>query len=452
MYFSQGVVVNLIEKFFWYRREYGLRAALLRIFNKLSRRSAPIDRDPAEQFIVQEALASDSAGVSQPTAAQLVKGRFGGTAALPIFEAPGPRLRLNLVTDSINSGSLFGGVGTAIILSVLLAKRTGAILRVVTRTQSPHQSSVMEVLRCNGIEYAENIEFSFIDVADPNSQLDVCSGDYFLTTSWWTTASTLGSIAPKRVIYLLQEDERMFYPYGDDWVRCSETISRQDIAIVLNTKLLRDHLIANGLPHLEEAGMFFEPAFPMLMSDVSTCRDVGAENARSRLFFYARPNNLRNLFYRGIEALDEAVCSGVIDSARWEIVLVGKDVPQLTFGGVRPTIMPTLSWSDYNRFVRTIDIGFCLMATPHPSYPPLDLAAAGAMVVTNRFGVKQSLSNYSPLISTVELDKRSLVDGLRKAIECVERANKPIGKTGLFKSWEQSLVQVIEALANDVLR
>jgi beta-1,2-rhamnosyltransferase WsaF-like protein len=442
--------VNPIEKFNWYRKEYGLAAAVRRILGKLVGRDRAEERPPVEQFAVQITTGSQEAGDQMITASQLIKARFSGSAPLAVFEAPGPRLRLNLVTDSINSGSLFGGVGTAIILATLLAKRAGAELRVVTRTQSPYQPSFREVLLCNGIEYENNVDFSFVDIGDKDSQLDICAGDYFLTTSWWTTASTLGSVAPSRLIYLLQEDERMFYPYGDDWLRCSETISRQDVAIVLNTRLLRHHLASTGLPHLAELGLHFEPAFPAVARTPKPSKRDGA--TRKRLFFYARPNNLRNVFYRGIEALDEAVRTGIIDPDRWEIVLVGKDVPTFSFSGVVPTIMPTLSWSDYGDFVGTVDLGFCLMATPHPSYPPLDLAAAGALVVTNKFGVKQDLSGYSSSIIAAELDQKSLVEGLRQAVARIESGDTQARTHGLSDSWERSLAHVTEVLANNVLR
>ena len=39
-----------------------------------------------------------------------------------------------------------------------------------------------------------------------------------------------------------------------------------------------------------------------------------------------------------------------------------------------------------------MDLGLSLMASPHSSYPPLDLAAAGAVVVTNTFGAGQAIA------------------------------------------------------------
>src|SRR3712207_8969189 len=49
---------------------------------------------------------------------------------------------VTLVTDSINAGSLFGGVGTAMVLGALLARRLDADLRLVTLTEPPEAGNL----------------------------------------------------------------------------------------------------------------------------------------------------------------------------------------------------------------------------------------------------------------------------------------------------------------------
>ena len=56
-------------------------------------------------------------------AGDLVDERFPGRAPLRVFAVPyAPQPRISIVTDSINSGSLYGGVGMAMILGALLAR------------------------------------------------------------------------------------------------------------------------------------------------------------------------------------------------------------------------------------------------------------------------------------------------------------------------------------------
>ena len=79
--------------------------------------------------------------------------------------------------------------------------------------------------------------------------------DVIMTTSWWTTRAVLDSTLPRdQVVYLLQEDERMFYACGDERLLCQETLAEPDLAVVVNTRRLLDHLTASGaIPHLADA-------------------------------------------------------------------------------------------------------------------------------------------------------------------------------------------------------
>jgi len=440
--------VNLIEKITWYWQNKGVRGLVRRIVkgresalhHMLGQEQRSAGMTPSAADL--RAIAADTLDVRA-----LIKRSYAPIQPLPVYSAPGPSARINLVTDSINSGSLFGGVATAIILSVLLAKRTGAKLRVVTRTEAPDASGFAHVLECNGIKYVDDVEFVQVGVSDERAQLDVCEGDRFLTTSWWTTACVLGSIPPSRIDYLLQEDERMFYPHGDDWLRCQEVLMREDIRFIINTEMLLRHFTSTGLEHMASHAMWFEPAFP---NQILRAPNPGNEQ-RLKFFFYARPNNLRNLFYRGIEVLDEVVAEGILDPKSWDVYFVGKDVPKLRLGGVlEPIVLPTMEWRDYSAFIASIDLGLCLMATPHPSYPPLDLAVTGALVVTNQFGVKRDLQNYSSRIICVQPDAKSLKEGLRAMIvraEAEQKTGRPSGKHHhLSTSWETSLAAIVEQL------
>lgn len=462
---QNAALLPLRKKFVWYYRTYGGQALLRRVL--LGRTASPklklgFDQqsapgvqpntvpgpDPARMEALPAPLMAPVI-VQQPVvpAHVLVSRRFSAIQPLPIFATAGPKARINLVTDSVNRGSLFGGVGTAIILSALLAKRRGAQLRVVTRTEPADAEGFAQVLACNGVEFDGEVEFDYVAVGDQQARLPICDGDRFLTTSWWTTACVLGSIPGKRVDYLLQEDERMFYPHGDDRLRCNEILKRRDIRILINTELLYRHLMETGLGHLHENATWFEPAFPEAMFSRNPAQKEGGKR---RLFFYARPNNLRNLFYRGLEVLDKAVTEKLITPDDWEVVMVGKDVPVVMLGGIlKPQVLPTMGWKAYGEFTKSVDLGFCLMGTPHPSYPPLDLAASGAVVLTNKFGRKDDLRKYSDNIICSELRVSALLDGLQMAVARAQddqlrlaafRANR------MPRSWPETLAESIEFL------
>ena len=427
-----------------YYREHGLRALIRHAFRIVS---------GATQDKVDTLVRAAVEARALPSATALIEARFDHLRALAIVRVPDGERRVNMVTDSINAGSLFGGVGTALILCALRANAIGARLRIVTRTEAPDPRGIHRVLSANAIVPALNPELVFVPVFGSDVFLDVHDGDEFITTSWWTTYSTLRSIAPKRVTYLLQEDERMFYPHGDDWVRCRETLGRSDIRFLVNTRLLHDHLIADGLDNIAQCATWFEPAFPDAVYHAAHRQPA----AKRRLCFYARPNNLRNLFYRGIELLNEALQQGILDPEHWEIVFVGKDIPRLALAcGCEPRLLGTMGWDDYAAFLRTVDLGFYLMSTPHPSYPPLDLTASGGVVLTNRFGLKQDLSAYSENIVLADLDVPSLLEGLRRAVALAQddvRRERNYAASGLARSWSKAFEQCrFAGDSTDVLR
>lgn len=434
--------MTLLEKFSWYYRNYGALALVERVGKKLLGMPGP---SAARSQPTIESLLAPSAG--EPIdAASLVRANFPALQPLPVYSSPGRGERINLVTDNIGAGSLFGGVGTAIVLATLLAKKNNARLRIVTRHQDAKLPAVAQVLRCNGVELDANIESVRIGPDDRLAQLEMGPGDRFITTSWWTTQSVLASVPASKVEYLLQEDERMFYPYGDEWLRCAELLARRDVRCIVNTKLLQRHLIQSGLEHLAETSIAFEPAFPESMF-----RHVEKPAQRKRvLFFYARPGNHRNLFFRGLEALDRAVVEGIFRPDEWDIVFAGSNIAPVRLGGlIEPRMLGIMDWREYGEFVRSVDLGFCLMATPHPSYPPLDLAACGAVVLTNRFGLKTDLSMYSSNLHCADLDLASLVAGLREASVMARDDEGRLANyraQSIERSWENSLKGVLDAI------
>jgi len=398
-------------------------------------------------------------GVSGPpgTVEEITRLRFPNIQALPTYLIPQPSLpRVSLLTDSIGSGSLFGGVGTALLFAAQLANRMNATLRIVTRTEAPLPKNASQILSAYGIQLRHEVQFAFVPVpsgaAEPEwadaqaTGLDIGADEIFVTTSWWTTAATLLSVPPASIIYLLQEDERMFYPFGEERAQCERILRNQDIRFVVNTRLLYDHLRANGMEQLDRNGCWFEPSFPKSLFHERQ-REPGG---KKRFFFYARPYNPRNLFHIGLEIIDRAVTKGILDLDQWDIFLVGKDIPNVTFGnGYAPKRCEGLNWEAYADLAGTIDLGLSLMYTPHPSYPPFDLAASGAVVVTNKFANKQDLSNYSRNIICAELNTDALVEALREGVALAEdndARKRNFAANGLGADWTQSFEETLRSL------
>jgi hypothetical protein len=383
--------------------------------------------------------------------AETIAQRFPSLRPMSFYLVPRCLPRLSIVTDSVGPSSLFGGVGTSLILGAQLANRLGATLRVITRTEPADAGPIADVLASSGTALHTKLELAMSPVNE-SKDLDVFPDELFLTTSWWTTRATLGTVDPRRIIALVQEDERMFYPHGDDRLYCSEILNHPDILTVVNTEGLFRHLTQGpeALANLARNGMYFEPAFPVVND--TPLRQASSSRKR-RLFFYARPHNLRNLFWRGIESMDEAAAQGIFPPERWELYWVGKELPQVQLGGgIVPIYKPPMAWGQYKDFISTMDAGFVLMDTPHPSYPPLDLAAIGAGVLTNKHPGKEDLSHYSHNIITVDPSRDALVDGLRRLVVLGEddaaRARNRAADH-IQRDWETALRSVVERISTN---
>ncbi len=339
--------------------------------------------------------------------------RFPNLRPLRVYASASAPKRISMVTDSINSGSLFGGVGTALIFATLLARRMDRPLRIITRAELPTPANCRTVLEANGIPWQGDVDFVFSSRDSSGGRLvDVAEGDLFVTTSWWTTWATRASVDPASIIYLVQEDERRFYPEGDDSIRCAEALEDPRITCIVNSKPLFDYLFDGDATHARKPA-WFDPAFPAFLLP----REAAAPGKRN-FIFYARPKNLRNLYYRGLEAIAGAIESGHLDPAEWAFFFIGRDLQPVSLpGGIRPKLIENLGWHDYQQLLRRMDLGLSLMASPHSSYPPLDLAAAGAVVVTNTFGpYKRSLDQYSANIICADPDLPSLVTGISHGV------------------------------------
>jgi hypothetical protein len=372
--------------------------------------------------------------------------RFAALKPLRVFQVRDAPRRIFLITDSINSGSLYGGVGTAIILSVLLARRLNATLCVATRSEPPDPENFDEVLRAQNIPRPTNVEFVY-SAAHDGDMLALGPDDLFVTTSWWSTKATLASVPANRVIYLIQEDERMFYPLGDDHLLCSETLADARPLYVINSRILYEHFTREKLEAVTQ-GIWFEPSFPKN----SYYMEDSPAKEKMNFVFYARPHNVRNLYYRGLEAIDAAITRGIFDPKAWTISFIGRDLRNITLaGGIKPKIYQNMPWTEYAAFIRQADLSLSLMYTPHPSYPPLDLASCGAIAVTNKFGVKSSLEDYSSNILCVDLDVSSLVQGLESGAALalnkqVRRMNYE--RCGLSRDWQSSFADVLDRIVH----
>jgi hypothetical protein len=382
-----------------------------------------------------------------PALPQLPFEGLGELDPLRVFHVPGDAPRVSVVTDSISATSLFGGVGIALVVAASLARHLGARLRVITMSEPPDASNVAAVLTTHRITWTDDIEFVYVGPGR-KEEVPVGNHDLFLTTSWSSTRCVLPIAYPGRIVWLLHEDERMLCASGTDRLLCVEALSHPSVRFAVNSRLLFEHLTQgpDSLPDVLARGVWFEPAFPPCDSNAV---EVIWGAGKRQFLFYAQPNDRRNLYWRGLDAIGAALEENVFDPADWSFYFAGRDmVPAELPRGVRLEVVEDVRWPDYVKVVRNTDVGLCLMEGPHPGYLPLELAASGAVLVTNQRGTTISRASDSHQIIRVE----SSIDGLKRGIaEAVRAVNfdHPRARPGggrVTADWEAALAPVLAAL------
>ena len=348
--------------------------------------------------------------------------------------------RLNLVTDTIDASSLLGGVATALIVATEFANRCDYELRIITRNTETNPANYESIMRISGVQPAKKLSF-YSDYERFNKPVDfrmeISSGDLFFATSWWSAQAIKNTTIRPRFFYIIQEVETFFYNYGGERLMCEQVMENPNIDFIINSHYLYDYFKKND-SNITDHGCYFEPAFPSELYS----KKVFEDKKKYKLFFYARPNNPRNLYTVGVELLQKAVDRGILDMTEWNVYCVGQNAPVIHFSAGKDSInMGQLSWTEYAKFLADVDLGLCLMYTPHPSYPPFDVASSGGVVLTNKMLNKQSFEMCRNVIMA-DLEEEAFMKGFEEAVALAkdkERRKQNYESNTIPHSWSAVL-------------
>lgn len=422
-----------------FKRQYGWKKTFVVIKRVLLRQSL--------DGVVTQAVSPAITVVptSKAKVQDLLNSRFRSLQPIPSIHISEEKHRLNLVTDSIDQNSLLGGVATALIVATEFARKNDMVLRIITRNAPVNPINYKNIIKISGLEEYNNVEFYSDCERDKSGdlvyKLEVSPTDVFFATSWWSAEAIKKTTIRKRFYYIIQEVETFFYPHGEDHYLCSRIMEDPNIDYIINSEYLNEYFLKNT-PHIVNNGVFFHPAFEETMYKAG---DFKAKEKYS-LFFYSRPNNPRNMFYYGLELLDYAIQKGVLDTNKWDVYCAGQDIPKVVFcNGYKAIDMGLMRWEKYGEFLTNVDLAVSLMYTPHPSYPPFDVACSGGVVLTNECLNKTSFNQCKNVV-LADLDKDKFVERMKYALELAtnmeERKNNYISST-IPRSWVKTLEPVM---------
>ncbi len=354
---------------------------------------------------------------------------------------------VNLLIPTVTKENSFAGVATALILSILVAKEFGYKLRIICTDQFTESSSVKSVITNYRINFnLRNIKI--LNLTHIPRDLDIRPDDIFIATSWWT-AKILQQMPIERYVYLIQDYESLFYVEGDYTNLVDSTYKDKKSIKIFNTKILMDYFEKNSLLNKEKnVYTYFTPAFPKFI--LKSGPNLRSNNKQKKnLFFYARPSTPRNGFLTGIGSIYEIFNQGILDINKWNIYFAGEDnLPNFVINGKKVINLGKLPFDRYVKFLQTVNLGISLMTSPHPSYPPLEIAASGGVVVTNKFANKVDLGNrYSKNILMADFNLESVINTVRKYSNMsIKEIRDNYKKNNFVQSWTESFNPVINLI------
>lgn len=330
--------------------------------------------------------------------------------------------RINLLIPAGSTHHIYGGMETGyrLFFEMLPSFDAGRIIITNEKGFSPEKNPALcEWLRSGGKEKQTREYFCLAD--DPRAPLSVAASDVFIATAWWTARiareiqeyqlRAIGAKQPRKFIYLIQDYEPGFYPWSTRYALADSTYADSHLYVgVINSSLLRDFFYYHT-PHRLNDHYVFEPTLhPELLRLLPQTKQ-----GEKRILIYGRPGVARNAF--------EAILLGLRKwaaefptSDEWQPVSVGEHHPNYTLGNSRHLIsLGKLSLENYSIELQRASVGISLMISPHPSYPPLEMAAYGIRTITNQYANKDLSALVPGIISVPDCAPQTLAYALSKA-------------------------------------
>jgi WsaF, C-terminal domain/WsaF, N-terminal domain len=323
--------------------------------------------------------------------------------------------RLNIVLPFIcQKWSAYGGPATAFRFLEVLSP----YFKYVRIISSSEKRAEFEPQQWSGwiLDDGNLAHRSITFLGDDDSSLSLCPNDLFIAT-WWATATYIKHViqiqaklfakSPQRFVYLIQDYEPGFYPWSAHYAYAEATYAGRDDTIpVFNTKLLADYFDRQGWSFAER--YIFEP---MLNPGLRTQSRRNTPKER-RLLVYGRPIAPRNAFPLVIEGL-KVLSEKFPLTPEWNVLSAGwkhDDIPLSSESSLKS--LGLLGLREYAQELARCWVGLSIMISPHPSYPPLEMAEFGSWVVTNNFANKDLSQYYPNILSVSTLTPEEIADKL----------------------------------------
>lgn len=347
--------------------------------------------------------------------------------------------RLNLVVPGLDPASAFGGVTTCVEFLLRLGPLlrdagpggTPVGLRLLTERADPLEATVVPaVARAAG----QSLSGVTLVPAAPGSRIATGRGDVFIAYNWWTSLNIQPVLAAQAAhfgvarlpkIHFLQDYEPQFYEFSSAHLLARLAFDLDwPLWTIVNSVELKAYFDRMG--HRAARAHVFEPRLAPALRPFAA--DLAAATKRRRILAYARPQIPRNCYTLVARTLE--LWSETPESQGWEVVSAGAAHPPLPLaGGRRLEPLGKLSLEAYGALLRETAVGLSLMSSPHPSYPPIEMAHFGVRTLTSGYADKALGNRHANIVCQNDVRPASLAATLAALCAAFDR-DPAIGLAG----------------------
>lgn len=354
------------------------------------------------------------------------------TRSVATYPSRNMRPRLNLIVPTINPEQAFGGVATALRLFSTWADGLGADhdRRIIVTDAEILQHAYATLPEYTPSPFVASLDDGARTLVDASEReggrLNVRDRDLFVATAWWTADIARAAETDRRryfggrrpCVYVIQDDEPFFYGWSTRSALAENTYADgAGVIAVINSEELFKSMTAKHA---------FEQAFYLPYNLNARISERLAARPRERLLLvYGRPAVFRNAFELVCEGLKRWQQRDPIRASRWQVLFLGETFEEaLAYPIQNASVQGKVSLDTYADYLNRASVGVSLMLSPHPSYPPLEMAEAGLETISNSAPGKDLRLRFPGITSIDALGPDALAHEIELA---VGRAEPNIG-------------------------
>lgn len=344
-----------------------------------------------------------------------------------LAQDPRAEERLNVALPNFFKNYAFGGITSAMELARELSRHYACVRFLSLAPLGITEEMFDFNAYVSGAKHSVSVESIAGRPSFQCHQREIFYCTYWATVLLWQAyaqALRAGGVAVPCFYYFIQDYEPGFYPYGTRHSMSLATYEQgEHIHALFNAEELAQFFTRRGLAF--KKNYILRPSLNPSMDEHLKARNytIPAKPAgKTTIVVYGRPQTPRNCFEAVVEGLHRYFAT--LSPARYkdfEIISAGREHDDIElFPGLVLRSVGKLDLPAYIALLERAHIGVSLMASPHPSYPPLEMAVFGLVVLTNGYECKDLSRHHEAIRSLRTPAPEDVAAGLAMAVAELE--------------------------------